>query len=48
MADWQQRVRERAYAIWEAEGRQHGNDLSHWFRAEVEIPLRVTFDSNVS
>jgi hypothetical protein len=47
MRDWhRQRVRERAYAIWEEEGRRHGNDLAHWFRAEVEIPLRVTFDSN--
>jgi Protein of unknown function (DUF2934) len=41
-----QRVRERAYVIWEEEGRYHGNDLSHWFCAELEIPLRVTFDSN--
>ena len=42
----QQRIRMRAYAIWEEEGRQHGNDLAHWFRAGVEVPLRVTFDSN--
>lgn len=41
-----QRVRERAYALWEEHGRQHENDWADWFRAEVEIPLRVTFDSN--
>jgi len=44
-----QRVSKRAYALWEAEGCQHGNDLAHWFQAEAEIPppLRVTFDTNV-
>jgi hypothetical protein len=47
MTDRQKRIRERAYEFWEAEGRQHGNDLAHWFRAEAEIPLRVTFDTNV-
>ncbi len=30
-------IRERAYAIWEAEGRPHGNDLDHWHRAAAEI-----------
>lgn len=49
MTSWyRQRVRERAYAIWEEEGREHGNDLAHWFRAKAEIApeIRVTFDSN--
>jgi AbiV family abortive infection protein len=32
-----QRIRERAYAIWESEGRLHGNDLAHWFHAEHEL-----------
>jgi hypothetical protein len=41
-----ERVREHAHALWEADDRQHGNDLAHWFRAELENPLRVTFDSN--
>src|SRR5262249_32763598 len=27
----------RAHAIWEREGRQHGRDVEHWFRAEQEI-----------
>ena len=30
-------IRERAYAIWEAEGRPHGEDLDHWHRAAAEI-----------
>lgn len=28
---------ERAYAIWESEGRPHGRDQDHWRRAEAEI-----------
>ena len=30
-------VRERAYRIWEAEGRPYGRDLAHWLQAEREI-----------
>jgi hypothetical protein len=30
-------IRERAYAIWEHEGRPSDKDLDHWLRAEVEI-----------
>jgi hypothetical protein len=30
-------VRTRAYEIWEAEGRPHGRDAEHWFRALAEI-----------
>lgn len=41
-----QRIQERAYELWEAERRRHGNDLAHWFQAEKENPLRVTFDTN--
>jgi hypothetical protein len=46
MTSRMQRVRERAYGIWEQEGRPHGNDWAHWFQAEALTPLRVTFDSN--
>ncbi|BAE50161.1 hypothetical protein amb1357 [Paramagnetospirillum magneticum AMB-1] len=31
------RLRERAYAIWEARGRPHGQDLEHWLLAEMEL-----------
>lgn len=31
------RVRERAYAIWEEEGRPDGEDLRHWSDAEAEL-----------
>ncbi len=30
-------IRERAYALWEADGRIDGRDLDHWLRAEEEI-----------
>jgi hypothetical protein len=34
---WQRRVRERAYALWEREGRPEGRAEEHWFRAEAEL-----------
>src|SRR5947209_5381174 len=33
----EQRIRERAYFIWEQEGRPRGRDLDHRLRAEAEI-----------
>jgi hypothetical protein len=33
----EQAIRERAYAIWEEEGRPDGRHLDHWRRAEDEI-----------
>jgi hypothetical protein len=33
----QDRIRERAYAIWEAEGRPLGRDFDHWERAMREL-----------
>ena len=30
-------IRERAYAIWEREGRPDGRSLAHWLKAEAEI-----------
>jgi hypothetical protein len=30
-------IRERAYAIWEQEGRPEGKGLDHWRQAEAEI-----------
>ncbi len=32
-----QKVRERAYAIWEREGRPDGRDREHWTMAEKEV-----------
>ncbi len=36
-SDRQQRITERAYQIWVAEGRVHGRHDEHWQRAEREI-----------
>jgi hypothetical protein len=34
---WEQRVSERAHAIWEREGRPEGNPERHWAQAEEEL-----------
>jgi len=33
----EQAIRERAYSIWEEEGRPDGKHLEHWRRAEHEV-----------
>jgi hypothetical protein len=33
----EQRVRERAYHLWEAEGKPHGRDVEFWQRAREQI-----------
>jgi hypothetical protein len=33
----EQAIRERAYAMWEDEGRPDGKDLDHWYRDDAEI-----------
>jgi hypothetical protein len=30
-------IRERAYSIWESEGRPHGHDTDHWYKAMEEL-----------
>ena len=35
--DWSDAIRERAYALWEEDGRIDGRDVDHWLRAEEEI-----------
>ena len=35
MTDREQQVRERAYYMWEAEGRPHGRADIHWKMAEI-------------
>lgn len=37
MHDPMQKIRERAHAIWEQEGRPDGRELEHWERAEREL-----------
>ncbi|MCP8896277.1 DUF2934 domain-containing protein [Shinella daejeonensis] len=33
----EERIRQRAYEIWEAEGRPEGREYSRWLRARSEI-----------
>jgi len=35
--DREERIRARAYGIWEREGRQEGGHESHWQQAENEL-----------
>ena len=35
--DDKQRIRERAYELWEREGRPHGRHVDHWMQAEREV-----------
>ncbi len=36
-SDPEQTIRERAYQIWEREGRIHGRDQEHWHSARLEL-----------
>jgi Protein of unknown function (DUF2934) len=38
------RIRQRAYEIWDAHGRPHGEAGAHWLAAEREL-LRASVDS---
>jgi hypothetical protein len=33
----QERIRRRAYELWESEGRPEGRAHAHWYQAEMEI-----------
>jgi hypothetical protein len=35
--DQEETIRERAYAIWEREGRPEGRSIAHWLQAEDEL-----------
>jgi hypothetical protein len=37
----EERIRERAYEIWEREGKPHGRDAEHWRQAASEIDAEV-------
>ena len=45
MAEREDEIRARAYAIWEQEGRPEDRSLDHWLRAEAEIPADPTVDT---
>ena len=35
--DRHERIRQRAYQLWEQEGRLHGREHEYWLRAEAEV-----------
>lgn len=35
----EQRIRERAYQIWEDEGHPHGRDQNHWRQARYDLAI---------
>ncbi|HEV7323328.1 MAG TPA: DUF2934 domain-containing protein [Ensifer sp.] len=39
-----ERIRQRAYAIWESEGRPEGQDKRHWEQARHEIETGEPFE----
>ncbi len=45
MAENEDRIRQRAYEIWEQEGRPQGEDMRHWLQAFQEIAAGADTDS---
>ncbi|HUN40389.1 MAG TPA: DUF2934 domain-containing protein [Acetobacteraceae bacterium] len=41
----EQRVRERAYHLWEADGKPHGRDVEYWQRARELIAMEENGES---
>jgi hypothetical protein len=41
MFDLEQKIRERAYQLWELEGRIHGRHDEHWHLAKLELTSAV-------
>lgn len=37
MDDQEERIRQRALEIWEAEGRPEGREYSHWLQARAQL-----------
>ncbi|WP_338012496.1 DUF2934 domain-containing protein [Rhizobium sp. Root708] len=37
MSEHEEKIRQRAYEIWEREGRPQGEDMKHWLKAFEEI-----------
>jgi len=39
--DIYERIRQRAYSLWERDGRPHGRQMAHWLQAERELAETV-------
>jgi dsDNA-binding SOS-regulon protein len=47
MQDLEEAIRERAYHLWNANGRQEGNAEAHWLAAQREV-LATSLDTSGS
>jgi hypothetical protein len=45
--DREQRVRERAYLLWEADGKPHGRDVEYWERARELVGMEESAGSGL-
>jgi len=43
----ERRIRERAYHLWEADGRPHGRDLEYWERARELVGIEQSAGSGL-
>jgi hypothetical protein len=44
MQQHEEQIRERAYALWDSEGRPDGRDQDFWYRAERQLSEQGTLD----
>ncbi|HEY2704020.1 MAG TPA: DUF2934 domain-containing protein [Candidatus Dormibacteraeota bacterium] len=42
----EERIRSRAYELWEAEGRPEGREVDHWLRAAQEVSGEVNGEAS--
>ena len=45
--DREHRVRERAYHLWEADGKPHGRDIEYWERARELVGMEESAGSGL-
>jgi hypothetical protein len=45
--DHEHRVRERAYLLWEADGKPHGRDVEYWERARALVGMEESVGSGL-
>src|SRR4051794_22256884 len=45
MVDREERIRRRAYEVWEREGRPHGRDPEHWAQAVQEVDAEIAAEA---
>jgi hypothetical protein len=46
-SDDEERIREKAYALWEAEGHPHGRSEAHWTMAREMVAVEDSFSSTL-